>query len=479
MTGMVVIDVSPTGDPDAAKRLAQVCTRTHRSPRGSTHYLFRSDEIFPDWAAPWDGIRVRCGRGYVLLPTSVIQGVGEYIVINEAEPAPLPEWLVEGLRAAKAPEPNMDDPLDYADWLRLPDAPMVIDRLVPAEKLTIIWGDTGHGKTYLLAELATAIAWRRPAFGRFGVNLPGRGGVVVIFAGEDAKELVKSRLTALAVKYNRSLEGRVYVSGVALPVDDNHKLEYLRDKVREIQTLTGRPIDAIFNDTLGRSLGSRNPNDADVAQYFSVVMEGLTRDFQCAVICTAHKPKSGETIAGSQIFVNNAPVTIHVEGKFNRDHQLIGFSNTFEPKYRIGPTPPRFSVSAETVTLPWPSNNNHTDIVFHMADEPEMEAEAEEPGKPKRSKREENLRRMLEALQTFGKDGASLADWKKRCRGVASSVFSRNYRKLVAAGKVEVRKDRNGEDLYVWVRPRTVRDLDDTFREDEPAADRCRATDAA
>jgi hypothetical protein len=87
-------------------------------------------------------------------------------------------------------------------------------------------------------------------------------------------------------------------------------------------------------------------------------------------------------------------VTIHVEGKFNRDHQLIGFSNTFEPKYRIGPTPPRFSVSAETVTLPWPSNNNHTDIVFHMADEPEMEAEAEEPGKPKRSKREENLRRI-------------------------------------------------------------------------------------
>lgn len=455
MRGMVMIDVSPTGDAEAAERLAQEQTRAHRSPRDGIHYLFRTEEAFPDRAEPWEGIHVRCAGSYVLLPTSVIDGEGEYVVIKEAEPAPLPECLAARLRAAKAPKPNMDDPLNYEDWLRMPDTPMVIDQLVPAEKLTIIWGDTGQGKTYLLAELATAIAWRRPAFGRFNVNLPRRGGVVVIFAGEDAKELVKSRLTALAVKYNRSVEGRIYVAPVALPVDDDEKLKYLKGKVHDIQRASGRPIDAILNDTLGRSLGSKSPNDAEVAQYFSVVMEGLTKEFGCAVICTAHQPKAGGTIAGSQIFVNNAPVTIHVEGDFDTDNQLIGFSNKFAPKYRIGPTPPRFRVIAETVTLPWASNNNRTDIVFRMAAEPEADAEGKAPRKPKASGKGLNLEKMLAAIQTFGADGASYSDWQGKS-AVPPSSFSRNYRKLIDDERVTQTKTPDGKDLFVWAGPKTL-----------------------
>jgi hypothetical protein len=434
MSGMVVIDVSPAGEPDAAERLAKERTLVHRSPRGSTHYLFRTGEEFQDRAEPWPGIRVRCGKGYVLLPTSLIEGVGEYVAICAAEPTPLPEWLAEQLRGASAPELSTDDPLSYEAWMRVPDAPMVVDKLVPSEKLAIVWGDTGCGKTYLLAELATAIAWRRPAFGSYPVNLPRRGGVVVIFAGEDAKELVKSRLQALSVKHNRSLEGRVYVAGVALPVDDDEKLEYLRKKVREIQADSGRRIDAIFNDTLGRSLGSKSPNDAEVAQYFSVVMEGLVKEFGCPVICTAHKPKSGETIAGSQIFVNNAPVTIHVEGEFNRDHQLTGFACTFEPKYRIGPTPPRFAVAAETVSLPHSVNGSATDIVFHLTEV--GAADAEEAGESRAAQRE--CATCLEVLKAAGAAGLVRSAWEAACvsQGIKKGNFRYRMEWLVENGLV-------------------------------------------
>jgi hypothetical protein len=285
---------------------------------------------------------------------------------------------------------------------------MVVEKLVPDEKLVIIWGDTGHGKTYLLAELATAIAMRRPAFGQFAVNRPQPGGVVVIFAAEDPRELVKSRLTALARKYNRNLEGRIYVSRVALPVGDAEQLEYLREQLRAIQERTNRRIDAIFNDTMGRSIGTDNPNDADVAQHFSIVMEQLIREFRCPVICTAHSPKSGETIAGSKIFSNNAPVTIHVEGAFDKNRQLVSFLNTFFPKYRIGPTPPRFRVKAEKAELPWTVNGHKTDLVFHMVAEAEVEVEAEVQGKPKKAS---TLEKLLAAIQSFGRDGAAYEAW--------------------------------------------------------------------
>jgi hypothetical protein len=49
---------------------------------------------------------------------------------------------------------------------------LVVESLVPARKLVMPWGGTGEGKTYFIAELGTAIAMRRKAFGQFEVRLP-------------------------------------------------------------------------------------------------------------------------------------------------------------------------------------------------------------------------------------------------------------------------------------------------------------------
>jgi hypothetical protein len=92
------------------------------------------------------------------------------------------------------------------------------------------------------------------------------------------------------------------------------------------------------------------------------------------VICTAHEPKAGGTIAGTKAFVNNAPVTPHIEGEKDADHQLTGFRVSFEPKYRIGPTPKPFHVIARTVELPNPVNGYSTDLVFTMPDPVEAAA---------------------------------------------------------------------------------------------------------
>lgn len=243
---------------------------------------------------------------------------------------------------------------------------MLIERLIPERKLILPWGGTAEGKTYFTGELATAIAMRRPAFGMFKVLRPGDRGLVVMFAGEDCDELDRSRLVAIEQRYGRSLDGLLYTTDLALPLDDLPLFAECVAEIRRIRDLAGRPIDAIFDDTLGRSLGTLPPNDGETGHPFTVAMEKLIAEFGCSVIVNAHEPKTGGTISGTQRFLDNAPVTPHVEG-IKSGPELRGFKVTMEPKYRIGAPPKPFTAHAEPVALPEPVNGSHTDLVFKIA----------------------------------------------------------------------------------------------------------------
>jgi hypothetical protein len=260
--------------------------------------------------------------------------------------------------------------MSYSEVMARPAPMMVVEELVPACKLVMPWGGTGEGKTYFTIELATAIAMRRAAFGRLKVQLPGDSGVVVMFLGEDHDEAVKGRITAVAKHYGRSVEGLVFTTDLALPLDNDAVFKECVEEIRRIQRETGKPIDAIIDDTLGRTLGSLPPNDGETGDKFTRYMEELIREFRCPVIVNAHEPKAGGTISGTQRFLDNCPVTPHIKGHKDGDLQLTGFTVRFEPKYRIGRTPKPFSVEAQTVELPAPVNGSHTDLVFTTTSRP-------------------------------------------------------------------------------------------------------------
>jgi uncharacterized protein YndB with AHSA1/START domain len=417
------------------ERLNAETTRTHSSPRKSTHHLFSTPEAagtFHDKAEPVPGIRIRHKRGYLILPESVLDGIGTYTTSCSADISPLPQWLAQDLRGLRPEEPNIDHPLSFEDWQNQPPAEMVVDKLVPNEKLIFAWGHTGNGKTYYIADLAAAIAWRVPALGQFEVKLPGRGGVVVIFAAEDTKELVMSRLTALALKHNRSIEGHIFVSSIALPAGEDKAAlrQACFDEVRRIQAITGKKIDALFNDTTGRSVGTDNINDAPVAQNFCDVANEAIHEFHCPFISTAHDPKAGGSIAGSQVFENNASVTAFIEGEFDENRKLTGFNVTFTPKYRCGPTPDAFYAKAETVTLPWEVNGVNTDVVFRVAD-----------GSARRGKPAENSdKEMWDCVKILADapEGLQRTAWEAACvaRGIKKGNFKNRLAEAVKRGLV-------------------------------------------
>jgi putative DNA primase/helicase len=108
-TGLVVVDL----DVDPAKGLdgpaawaalvlqhgEPVATRTHRTPRGGLHLVFRhpGEKVKSTTSALAAGIDTRGDGGYVILPPSR-NGAAPYTVEVDADPAQMPAWLIAQLR---------------------------------------------------------------------------------------------------------------------------------------------------------------------------------------------------------------------------------------------------------------------------------------------------------------------------------------------------------------------------------------------
>lgn len=291
---------------------------------------------------------------------------------------------------------------DRATALSAPDPVMLVEGIIPDRKLIMPWGDTGCGKTYWSLEIATAVAMRRPAFGRFDIVKPAAPGVAVIFAGEDCDYIDKCRLTVIERHFDRSLQGLVYTVGTAIPINDPNLFEAYRDELHRLQDITGKPIDIVVNDTLKRSLGLLKQNDDDTGRRFTAAMEGLIADFGCPILCNAHQPKSGPdgAIAGTGDFTANCPVTPHLIGKKDGRQQLASIECRFEPKFRVGPAPQPFTVKAVPVALPKLVAGVASDLVLVAISEAEQASRA--PSRAARMAEEEDCRRIERTLCEAG-----------------------------------------------------------------------------
>ena len=377
--------------------IAQAWSRGDYWPLGPTRWSGDDDVEAKFWAMPpkpggttfgtlWRAARA---AGYDKPPPQLpdddmFVGVEYPIVAKENDRAAVDEgrWPLMHIR-------------DRATALSRPDPEMLVAEIIPDKKLIMPWGDTGCGKTYWSVEIATAVAMRRSAFGKFPIVKPGDAGIAVIFAGEDCDFLDKSRLTAIEQHHQRSLQGLVYTVETAIPINDPSLFEAYRDELRRLQDITGKPIDVVLNDTLKRSLGLLKQNDDDTARRFTMAMEGLVAEFACPILCNAHQPKSGADggVAGSGDFTANCPVTPHLVAEHDSTGRLAGIRCRFEPKFRVGPMPLPFTVRTVSVPLPRPVAGITSDLVL-TALSAEEEAGRVTPARAARLSEQEDCREI-------------------------------------------------------------------------------------
>ncbi len=129
------------GDPPA--------TREVKTPHGR-HLYFRG-RLPSSVSKLGAGLDIRSLGGYVVIPPSTVDGVA-YEIVNDAKPAPLPDWIGQRLATARqvariAPaDIELDRPLSIAA------AKAEIDRLLAADRADVaIEGQGGDTRTYKLA----------------------------------------------------------------------------------------------------------------------------------------------------------------------------------------------------------------------------------------------------------------------------------------------------------------------------------------
>lgn len=108
-SGVFVFEYDPKNGGDATYRSlveqhGELVTQTDRSPSGGMHFVFQcpEDMIIDSYSgkgALWPGIDIKGERGYRLMPPSQPDPhKPAYTRVNDIEPQPAPEWLLETIR---------------------------------------------------------------------------------------------------------------------------------------------------------------------------------------------------------------------------------------------------------------------------------------------------------------------------------------------------------------------------------------------
>jgi len=156
----------------------------------------------------------------------------------------------------------------------------IIDEIIPDYGFGMIHGQSGHGKTFYVMDMAYHIAT--------GMDWHGKkteGGHVIYLAGEGHHSL-KYRLIGLKQKHGQSLS-RLHVSQSGCNLNTPEGLELARTAINATIETTGESPKVIFVDTLHRFLEG-DENSSKDAKSMIDSCDILKHEFGCTVILVHH-----------------------------------------------------------------------------------------------------------------------------------------------------------------------------------------------
>lgn len=185
------------------------------------------------------------------------------------------------------------------------DAPsMLVEGLIPCGELGIITGDSGTGKSWLVAELARAVAFGGSWLGHpvettghvrlflpeGRISYPQRIAGGMIHRGELEPGASRSALA-------EALAGRISITDGHTVLDDPRLEEHLRVDIEEHGTRL------VVFDTLNRSLGAgQDENDTGDSKAVVNMLHRLAADTGCTFLLIHHPPHGEKRERGSRVW---------------------------------------------------------------------------------------------------------------------------------------------------------------------------------
>lgn len=190
-----------------------------------------------------------------------------------------------------------------------PDPEWLVPEIVPDRSTILVLGLTGSFKSFLVQDIALAIASGHKTFG----NAPKRSGPTFYGAHEVRDDIRKARKHAWKVAHEIDGPLPFYVAR-GPHVASTEECEDFREQIRVRLRQSDTRIGAIVLDTVAKCMVGLNENDAaDVGQFIGFV-DSLRDEFACPVICLHHFGKDeGRGGRGSSAFQAGFDTTLAVK----------------------------------------------------------------------------------------------------------------------------------------------------------------------
>ncbi|WP_431023310.1 AAA family ATPase [Halomonas sp. H5] len=261
---------------------------------------------------------------------------------------------------------------------------------VEADSLALVYGEPGHGKSFLAIDLAASIAAGTPWHGA----VTGRGAVFYI-AGEGRNGLAR-RLKAWEQARETSLAGLpLYVSHRAAPLDDAASAVEVLKAVDTLAKQAGQAPALIVVDTLARCFGGDENSATDMGAFIAH-LDALRHRWRATVLVVHHSGKDSTKGARGSTALRGA---VDAEYKVTKDP--IGTVTLKATKMKDADTPEQRAFRLAPVELPLEDDDGEP--VWSCVLEP-TEVAAWPPKMPRKGTHAGRVLSVLENLASFPDD---------------------------------------------------------------------------
>lgn len=332
-------------------------------------------------------------RCEIPLPASEVRAIAHSVARYDVESdvaasVGLGDEIAENLLAAHAAKQSHDYFQTWADSFLAQPTPVewAIRGWVPLEGTTMVYGESGSGKTFLTLDWACHVAMGMPWCGRKTVE-----GVVVYLAGE-GNFGIRQRVAAWAKKHGWPKARRLMVSNRAIDFDNGDTVGEVLRSVREV---TQDKVALLVVDTVNNHMNGDENQARDVRALFNAV-NTVGAALGCPVVLNhhvGHGEQAQRRARGSSAFKASLDASVLVE---NRE----GAITLTCTKMKDGPTPEPMTGRLEQVTLDWVDSEGEQVIgaVFAQVTEenPAPPTTAEDRANERRNDRLERWRNLYE-----------------------------------------------------------------------------------
>lgn len=314
-------------------------------------------------------------RCEIPLPASEVRAIAHSVARYDVESdvaasVGLGDEIAENLLAAHAAKSSHDYFQTWADNFLSQPTPVewAIRGWVPLEGTTMVYGESGSGKTFLTLDWACHVAMGMPWCGRKTVE-----GVVVYLAGE-GNFGIRQRVAAWAKKHGWPKARRLMVSNRAIDFDNGDTVGEVLRSVREV---TQEKVALLVVDTVNNHMAGDENQAKEVRALFNAV-NTVGAALGCPVVLNhhvGHGEQAQRRARGSSAFKASLDASVLVE---NRE----GAITLTCTKMKDGPTPEPLSGRLEQVTLDWVDSEGEQVIgaVFAQVTEQEAQEQATHAG---------------------------------------------------------------------------------------------------